>query len=307
MSTSPSGGTGVAERSSFGLPRGRRIELPFRGTTFVREMEGPLGAPTVLLLHGWCASAGLNWFRVFGPLAQSYRIVAPDLRGHGRGLRSRKLFRLTDCADDCAALLEVLGTGPVIAVGYSMGGPVSQLLWRRHRDLVAGLVQCATAPSFLFGGRERVVFTTMMTGLVGTTRMGTGLARLGAGLPGLTGALPPPSSWPVWATTEFRRHDLRVLVEAGHSIGTYSAQRWISEIDVPTAVVVTERDRAVPPPAQLAMARAIAGATVHTIDDGHAVCGWDTFAPPLLDAVDSVARRIAAGSAARPATQPRSS
>jgi pimeloyl-ACP methyl ester carboxylesterase len=43
------------------LPFGRRIELPDRGTTFVRRLAGPPGAPTVLLLHGWVASAGLNW------------------------------------------------------------------------------------------------------------------------------------------------------------------------------------------------------------------------------------------------------
>ena len=65
-------------------------------------------------------------------------MIAPDLRGHGHGLRSRRVFRLADCADDCAATLVELGTGPVIAVGYSMGGPVAQLLWRRHRDLVVG-------------------------------------------------------------------------------------------------------------------------------------------------------------------------
>src|SRR5690349_23831945 len=47
--------------------------------------------------------------------------------------------RLADCADDAAALLETLGTGPVIAVGYSLGGPVAQLLWKRHPDLVSGL------------------------------------------------------------------------------------------------------------------------------------------------------------------------
>ena len=57
-------------------------------------------------------------------------------------------MRLADCADDVAALVEELGTGKVIAAGYSMGGPVAQLLRRRHPDKVAGLVLCATAPAF---------------------------------------------------------------------------------------------------------------------------------------------------------------
>ena len=131
------------------LPAGRRIELPRRGTTFVRELAGPPGAPTLLLLHGWVASGGMNWFQVFEPLAEHFRIIAPDLRGHARGVRTRRIFRLADCADDCAATLVELDAGPVIAVGYSMGGPIAQLLWRRHRDLVSGLVLCATAPGFI--------------------------------------------------------------------------------------------------------------------------------------------------------------
>src|SRR5437868_11421829 len=108
--------------SGTGLPFGHRVELPDRGTTFVRRVDGPPGAPTLLLLHGWIASAGLNWFQVFESLSQHYRIIAPDMRGHGRGLRALRRFRLADCADDAAAVLDELDTGPVIAVGYSMGG-----------------------------------------------------------------------------------------------------------------------------------------------------------------------------------------
>ena len=115
---------------------------------------GPPGAPTILLLHGWTASADLNWFACYAPLARHYRVLAIDHRGHGRGIRTRARFRLADCADDAAALIDQLGTGPVIAVGYSMGGPIAQLLWHRHRDKVAGLVLCATTDRFSSGTRE---------------------------------------------------------------------------------------------------------------------------------------------------------
>ncbi len=71
----------------------------------------------------------------YGGLAEHFNVVALDHRGHGRGLRSDGPFRLTDCADDVAALVDVLDLGPVIAVGYSMGGPIAQLLWQRHRDV----------------------------------------------------------------------------------------------------------------------------------------------------------------------------
>src|SRR5688572_28316008 len=122
------------------LPSGRHIELAGRGTTFVREAPGPEGAPTVLLLHGWTANADLNWRTAFPALARSFRVIALDQRGHDRGIRDSRSFRLEDCADDAAALVTQLGIQRVIPVGYSMGGPVAQLLWQRHRDLVDGLV-----------------------------------------------------------------------------------------------------------------------------------------------------------------------
>ena len=139
-SQSVEGEPGNDSERGFPLPPGRRILLPGRGTTFMREVAGPPGAPTLMLLHGWIASGGLNWFQAFEPLSRHFRVIAPDLRGHGRGIRSWRHFRLTDCADDVAALVDRLDCGPVIAVGYSMGGPVAQLLWRRHAHLVSGHV-----------------------------------------------------------------------------------------------------------------------------------------------------------------------
>src|SRR5260221_3446600 len=125
------------------LPPGHRLRLPGRGTTFVRDLAGPPGAPTVFLLHGWTATADLNWFRSYAALGQRFRVLAIDHRGHGRGLQSWRPFRLEDCADDVAAVCRELGVQSAIPVGYSMGGPVAQLTWKRHRDLVSGLVLCA--------------------------------------------------------------------------------------------------------------------------------------------------------------------
>jgi len=271
------------------LPFGRRVELTDRGTTFVRQVAGPPGAPTLLLLHGWVASAGLNWFQTFEPLSEHFNIVAPDLRGHARGLRTPKIFRLSDCADDCAATLVELGTGPVIAVGYSMGGPVGQLLWRRHRDLVSGLVLCATTAGFMPQRLTRHVYQASMLGA-------TALARLAWP----SRLLPPvpmvnlhPATMPAWAATEMRRHDWRMIIEAGHSISTYSARRWIGDVDVPTSIVCTTEDRGVPPTLQLATADAIRGATVHSIADGHLACSSARFAGPLLAACADVAGRVA--------------
>src|ERR1700736_6534229 len=96
-------------------PHGRLLVLPGRGTTYIRERAGPDGAPTVILLHGLAATAGVNWFACFRELARHYHVVALDHRGHGQGIRTGiRGFRLEDCADDVAAVADVLGIEDMI-------------------------------------------------------------------------------------------------------------------------------------------------------------------------------------------------
>src|SRR5450755_3608200 len=59
-------------------PPARLVELPGRGTTYVHEVHGPTGAPTVVLLHGWTVTAALNWFGCFEPLGRHFNVVALD-------------------------------------------------------------------------------------------------------------------------------------------------------------------------------------------------------------------------------------
>src|ERR1700676_5782568 len=113
------------------LPPGLIIPVPGRGEMFVRDTHPQGGGErgTLLLLHGWLAASDTNWWQLYEPLrVAGWRVLAVDARGHGRGLRAAGAFRLADCADDCAALLRVLSPGPVVVVGYSMGGAIAQIL-----------------------------------------------------------------------------------------------------------------------------------------------------------------------------------
>ena len=108
----------------------------------------------VLLLHGWTANADLNYFTCYRPLGEHFRVVAIDHRGHGRGIRKRKAFRLEDCADDAAALCDLLGIDRVIPIGYSMGGTIAQLMWRRHPQLVRAWCSARRRPTSARRGRS---------------------------------------------------------------------------------------------------------------------------------------------------------
>jgi pimeloyl-ACP methyl ester carboxylesterase len=226
------------------LPPGRVLNLPGRGEVFVRDFGGTPGGPAVLLLHGWTASADINFWPAYASLAESYRVIALDQRGHGRGLRSTEPFSLEDCADDAAALLGQLGVGRVIVVGYSMGGPVGLLLARRHPGTVAGLVLQATALEWRHTARERAVWGLLPVMDVGL-RAGVGAGFFGRVLreaavedPGLDGY------WP-WLAAEFQRATASDLVAAGRALSRYDARPWAGQLGIPAAVLTTTRDRLV--------------------------------------------------------------
>lgn len=275
------------------LPHGEPVELPGRGTTFVRTLPGPEGAPTVLLLHGWTASADLNFFTCYRPLARHYQVVALDHRGHGRGIRSRKLFRLEDCADDAVALLDVLGLDRVIPVGYSMGGPVAKLVWKRHRERVQGLVLCATAPYFRTSRQERMGFLGL-GGLAALARLTPTQAR--EWLTHQFYLQKKHGQWEPWAIHEAARHDWRMVLEAGRAIGNFDSRPWLEQIDVPTSVLMTMRDNVVPLHRQILLFEGISGAEAFRVDGMHdaVVANADRFVPTLLRAVHSVVERLPA-------------
>jgi 3-oxoadipate enol-lactonase len=276
------------------LPPGRTVELPGRGTTFVRESGGASpGEPTLLLLHGWTANADLNWGWCYEPLASRHHVVALDHRGHSRGIRDERRFELEDCADDAAALIEALALERVIVVGYSMGGPVAQLLWRRHPHLVDGLVLCATSRTFNDTVRERALFA-LLAGAGATARRLPVDKRAQLAMRIMARRRTEVSRW-AWAADDLTTHDWLRIVEAGRCIGRFDSRPWASSIDVPAAVVVTLNDHVVPASRQFELGAAIPGATIHPVSGDHAVClaQPDELLPALLTAVESVTNRVA--------------
>jgi 3-oxoadipate enol-lactonase len=263
--------------------RGRRVT--------VWDTAGPLGAPTLVLLHGVTLDAETNWSACLAPLAAHFRVLSLDLRGHGNGLPARVPYRLEDCADDVAAVVRALRVGPVVPVGYSMGGMVAQVFWRRHRDLTAGLVLCATARNVSGAPLEQST-AMLMPFVVGAVGLIPPMFPLGADLIG-THLLGDDLDRPVRRATleRMRRIPLLTALAAVHAVCDFSSHRWISGVDVPSAVVVTRHDRVVPSSRQWRLARALPAAEIIEVDGGHDVflAAPGTFAQALVHACLAVA------------------
>ena len=272
------------------MPPGRQIQLPGRGTTFYRELDGPAGAPVLFLLHGWTATADLNWFRCYEALGEHFRVIAIDHRGHGRGIRSPRPFTLSACADDVAALADQLGISTFIPVGYSMGGTVAQLMWKRHEQRVRGLVLAATAGHFATTRQERFAFS-LMSGIGTISRFTpesfrqTVSDRLYLSRKTMT--------WEPWAAQQVSDHDWRQILEAGAALGRYDSRKWLPNIDVPTSVVMTTSDHVVSPNRQKVLGELIPEVEVSRIDADHdaVYARADEFVPLLVDACLSVHKR----------------
>ncbi|MBW8483735.1 alpha/beta fold hydrolase [Actinomadura parmotrematis] len=100
------------------------------------------GAPSpdpVLLVHGYGADSA-DWSFHIPALAERRRVIAPDLRGHGRSSAPATGYRTADFTADLVALLDRLGVERVVAIGHSLGTLVVSALAVEHPDRVRALV-----------------------------------------------------------------------------------------------------------------------------------------------------------------------
>ncbi len=100
------------------------------------------GAP-VVLLHPFPADHEV-WMPVAQALAVRYRVVLPDLRGHGESGVGDGPATMEKHAADIVRVMDVAGIGRAPLAGVSIGGYVLFEFWRRYRGRVAALIFCNT-------------------------------------------------------------------------------------------------------------------------------------------------------------------
>ena len=100
--------------------------------------DGP--GPVVVLLHGFTLDHTM-WDCQRETLGSMYRVIAPDLRGHGRSAAPAGIYPIDDLADDVVELLDSLKISePVVLGGLSMGGYVALSIAVRYPKRLRGLM-----------------------------------------------------------------------------------------------------------------------------------------------------------------------
>lgn len=134
-----------------------RKEIRVSGTAPVRLSVidvGPLSGPskgTVVCLHG-CAGSADQWVHQISHLAQGYRVIAPELRGHGRSEVPNSAYSLEEFLWDLTQVLSQLKVAePFTIIAHSFGGPLALTFAQSRSESVSRLVLLASAPDMRLG------------------------------------------------------------------------------------------------------------------------------------------------------------
>jgi pimeloyl-ACP methyl ester carboxylesterase len=123
--------------------------LDREGVRLYYEVSGAGDAPPVLLTHGF-GSSGLMWAPNVDALGFGRRVIAWDMRGHGRSdsPEDQADYSAAACVADMVGLLDEVGADRAVLCGLSLGGYLSLAFNLVHADRVAALVLCDTGPGY---------------------------------------------------------------------------------------------------------------------------------------------------------------
>jgi 3-oxoadipate enol-lactonase/4-carboxymuconolactone decarboxylase len=220
------------------------------------HIEGPLGAPPLLLLHSLGTSLHV-WDGQVPTLARAFRVIRPDLRGHGLSGVTPGPYTIEGMARDCLAVLDAIGVHKAHVAGLSIGGLLAQAIAVEAPERVASLILCDTAMAI--PGRE-----------IYRERAATVRAR---GMEAIADAVMAR-----WVTPGFmhspeaeglRAMLLRTAPEgyaaAGEALVTADLSSRTPGLRVPALILVGDKDEATPPASAEAMRQAIPGSSLEVI------------------------------------------
>ncbi len=257
---------------------------------FMMAFQDSCDQPALLLIHGFPLSSNL-WIPQIDDLSNFVRVIAPDLRGHGRSDAVSGPYSVEMLADDCADLLSSLNVStPFVVCGLSLGGYVAFEFYRRYQEYIGGLILTATRaiPDSEEGkaNRDKMADAARQQGVTAVTQ---------AMLPKL---LAPATYENDAELVEFVAEMMNDTSVAG-VIGGLAAMRdrpdstpTLAEIDVPVLVIHGDADQIVPLVEAEAMAAAIPNGKLVVIPNaGHLpnLEQPDAFNDAVIDFLESLA------------------
>ncbi|CAD5108727.1 alpha/beta fold hydrolase [Zestomonas carbonaria] len=194
------------------------------------------GAP-LLLVHG-LGSSTLDWEYQIPALSPHYRVIALDVRGHGRSGKPRERYSIAGFAEDVAALIEHLGCGPVHLVGISMGGMIGFQVGVDFPHLLKSLTIVNSGPEVKARKPADYLMIAQrwtLSRLLSLERIAKGLARI---------LFPKPEQAELRQKVEQRwpRNDKRAYTASLDAIIGWGVRERLERITCPTLVVSADHD-----------------------------------------------------------------
>jgi pimeloyl-ACP methyl ester carboxylesterase len=270
--------------------------VALRGVDLWVERHGHAGGPPIVLLHG-LGSSSADWTLQLPALAARHRVLAVDLRGHGRSRPARGLLTVDRLARDVAEALAALGEPTMHVVGLSLGGCVGLALASREPGRVRSLTVVNAFAKLRPAGAGGALRTAKRFGLMCVAPMTlavTGVAR---------GLFPRPEQHEACmaAVRSLASTPRRTYLNLMLALAAFDARARLGAIRCPTLVVAGDRDRTVPRAAAEALAQGIPNARLVVIpDSGHATPHDQpaAFSRTVLEFVGSAAGGVDVGPAA---------
>ncbi|KQV82269.1 hydrolase [Massilia sp. Root351] len=247
---------------------GRSAGQPALHYTVRAPRSGKAPRHTVVLSHALGCDLTM-WDALANQLAADCRVIAYDHRGHGSSAAPDGAYSMADLADDAAALLRELDTGPVVWIGVSMGGMAGQELALRHPALVRALVLANTTSGYPEAARE-----------VWRQRIATVRAQ---GIEAIADAVMGRYFHDGFRSTQaatvarFRRRvvstDVQGYIGCCNAVGTLDTTARLHAIAAPVLVIAGELDQGTPPEMARTLAEAVPGARLLVLNDAsHLAC-----------------------------------
>ena len=248
-----------------------RVAVPVFGGRVMLYRAGRRGADPVILIHGLGSAAARDWAEVVPALAGSYEVYALDLPGFGASDKGNHLYSPSNYVRVLDALFaERLKQRPANVVGHSMGGVVALAYAAAYPDRVRRLVVADVA-----GVLHRSVYGEALGRMMAERKLGADspwLEMLTRLITQQAENLPAKGAMSI-ELPQVRQRLLRgdPSAIAAMALVEHDLSRGLRAIKAPTLIIWSTDDKVAPPRTGLALASAIPGARLATIDEaGHA-------------------------------------